>query len=471
MERPPLARDIRLGGVEAGWVARSTPMSHRPLTPSTLFAFASPAAPISALGLPLIVYLPPFYADDMGIGLSLVGTVFMITRFWDVVTDPLLGVLSDRYRSRYGRRRPWIVASVPIVLVAVWKVFMPQPPISWLYLLGWMIFLYVGWTLLTISHMSWGAELTPDYDERSRVQAAREIALLLGVVLVLALPAALEQVDSTSTKADRMAAMGWFIVVCLPATVAWAVTRVEERDAPPSPSLGWRRAVEIVAGNQALRIVLIMDALSGVAGGIISALFLFLADDYLHLESLSSFLLLVYFISGVVFIAPMVRLSYWLGKHRTLACSSIFTVATMPMIFLIPPGEFAPAIGFCALVGINLGVGPFLFRSIMADVADQDRVDSGAQRTGLYYSLLTMTNKVGYAVSIGIVYPILDWIGYTPGAENTPEAVQGLAYMFVWPPLTLFAIVAWLMWNFPIDRERQEELRRQIERQEQARRS
>lgn len=441
-------------------------MKQSPLSTATLVAFASPAAPISALGLPLVVYLPPFYADDMGIGLSLVGTVFMITRFWDVLTDPLLGVLSDKYRSRFGRRRPWLVASVPIVVVAVWQVFMPDPPVSWLYLLGWMIFLYVGWTLLTISHMSWGAELTPDYDERSRVQAAREIALLLGVVAVLALPAILEQVDSTSTPAGRMAAMGWFIILCLPAAVAWAVSKVPEREAPPTPTLGWRRAAELIAGNAALRTVLVMDALSGIAGGIITALFLFLADDFLNMSKQASFLLLIYFISGVSFIAPMVRLSYWLGKHRTLACSSVFTVVTMPMIYLIPAGNLLGAVGFCALVGINLGVGPFLFRSIMADVADQDRVESGAQRTGLYYSLLTMTNKVGYAVSIGIVYPILDWIGYTPGAENTPEAIQGLAAMFVWPPLVLFMIVAWLMWNFPLDREKQEELRRQIELQE-----
>lgn len=443
-------------------------MKHPPLSVSTLIAFASPAAPISALGLPLIVYLPPFYAEDMGIGLGLVGTVFMITRFWDVLTDPLLGVVSDRFRTRWGRRRPWVVASVPIVLLAVWQIFMPTPPVDWLYLLGWMIFLYVGWTLLTISHMSWGAELTPDYDERSRVQAAREIALLLGVVAVLALPAILEQADPSSTRAGRLAAMGWFIVLFLPVTVAWAVSKAPERDAPEAPQLGWRRAASLVAGNAPLRRVLVMDAISGVGGGIISSLFLFLADDFLHLSKQASFLLLLYFISGVSFITPMVRLSYRIGKHRTLAFSSLFTVVTMPAVLLVPPGDVWLAGGYCILVGINLGVGPFLFRSIMADVADQDRVESGAQRTGLYYSLLTMTNKVGYAVSIGVVYPALEWIGYAPGTENTPEAISGLAAMFVWPPLVLFACVGVLMWSFPIDRERQEELRRQIELQERA---
>ena len=443
-------------------------MNSPALSTRTLVAFASPAAPISALGLPLIVYLPPFYAEDMGIGLSLVGSVFMITRFWDVITDPLLGVLSDKWRTRWGRRRPWIVASVPVVLIAVWQVFAPNPPVSWLYLLGWMIFLYVGWTLLTISHMSWGAELTPDYNERSRVQAAREVALLLGVVLVLLLPALLELLDPTSTRAGRVAAMGWFIILTLPFTVAWAVSSVPERDAPTAPALGWKRATALVAQNAALRRVLVMDAVSGVGGGIISSLFLFLADDYLQLSSSASFLLLVYFISGVSFILPIVRVSYRLGKHRTLAFSSIFTTVSLPLILLIPIGNLPFAITFCAMVGINLGAGPLLFRSIMADVADHDRVESGAQRTGLYYSLLTMTNKVGYAVSIGLVYPALEWVGYAPGTENTPEAIAGLAWMFVWPPCLLFGMVALLMWNFPIDQEKQEELRRAIEAQEQA---
>lgn len=441
-------------------------MNRLHLSTTKLVAFASPAAPISALGLPLVVYLPPFYAEEMDIGLALVGTVFMITRFWDVVTDPLLGVLSDRFKTRWGRRRPWIVASVPIVLLAVWRIFAPDPPVGWLYLLGWMIFLYVGWTLLTISHMSWGAELTPDYDERSRVQAAREVALLLGVIAVLALPAVLEQLDPSSTRADRVALMGWFIVLLLPVTVAWAVSTVPEREAPTSPPLGWRRASRVVATNAALRRVLVMDAVSGLGGGIISSLFLFLSDDFLQLERWSSLLLLIYFISGVSFIAPMVRVSYRFGKHRTLAFSSIFTTATVPLILLVPPNNPWAAAAFCLLVGVNLGVAPFLFRSIMADVADQDRVESGAQRTGLYYSLLTMTNKVGYALSIGIVYPLLEWIGYTPGAENSPEAIAGLAGIFVWPPCLMFATVAWLMWNFPIDRERQQALRREIELQE-----
>ena len=97
----------------------------------TIAAFVSPAIPIAALGLPLVVYLPPFYAKEMGLGLSVVGTIFMITRFWDVFTDPVLGILSDKIKTPLGRRRHWIVLSVPILMICVYKVFMPQPPITW----------------------------------------------------------------------------------------------------------------------------------------------------------------------------------------------------------------------------------------------------------------------------------------------------------------------------------------------------
>jgi Na+/melibiose symporter-like transporter len=95
-----------------------------------LIAFAGPSIPIAALGLPLAVYLPPFYAGPMGLGLATVGTVFMLARIWDVLIDPVLGILSDRFPSRWGRRRHWLVISVPILIVSSWYIFIPTPPVT-----------------------------------------------------------------------------------------------------------------------------------------------------------------------------------------------------------------------------------------------------------------------------------------------------------------------------------------------------
>ncbi len=434
------------------------------LKTTTLAAFAAPAIPISALGLPIAVYLPPFYASDMGLGLMLVGTVFMITRFWDVFTDPVLGILSDRFSSRWGRRRHWIVLSAPILMYCSYKIFMPTPPVSGLYLLWWMVMLYVGWTLITISHMSWGAELSADYHERSRVQGWREMALVAGMIAVLALPAMIERTGGASASAQRAAAMGWFIILLLPITVGLAVWQVPEPQAPQSHVLGWRAAWRIVLRNRPLRLVLAMDLIAGYAGGIVASLFLFVATSVLQLGNWASVLLLFYFTSGCAFIPLMIRLSYRWGKHRTLAVSSLFSGLTLPLIFLLPKGDPLAAFPVFALFGINMGAGPLLFRSIMADVADEDHVESGAQRTGLYFSLLTMTNKIGQAVAIGSIYMLLATIGYVPGAENTPQALTGLTLLYVLPTALIGLVVATLMWNFPLDAARQRELRAILER-------
>jgi GPH family glycoside/pentoside/hexuronide:cation symporter len=422
-------------------------------------AYAAPAAPISALGLPIAVYLPPFYAGEMGLGLSVVGTVFMLTRLWDVFIDPAVGVISDKFVTRWGRRRHWLVLGTPITMFFAVEVFMPTAPVTAASLLGWLMVLYVGWTLLMIAHMSWGAELSPDYHQRSRVQGWREVFLILGMITVLALPAIIERSGSATAAADRVAAMGWFIILLLPLTVAFAVFLVPERPSAHAEVLGWRRSLSIVLENRPLRRVLLMDLVSGYSGGIVASLFLFVATSVLKLGTWASLLLLLYFTSGCLFIPLMLRISYRLGKHRTLAASSMFSGAALPLIFLIPEGNVSIAATLFVLFGVNMGAGPLLFRSIMADVADEDHVQSGAQRTGLYYALLAMTNKVGAALAIGSVYVLLDWIGYVPGAENIPRATQGLAYIFAVPTMGASFLVAAIMWNFPLGLERQRELR------------
>ena len=82
-----------------------------------LAALGSPALPLAAMSIPLMVYLPPYYASEMGLGLGAVGTIFMVTRLWDMVTDPLMGVISDRFPSRWGRRRHWLVIATPLIMM------------------------------------------------------------------------------------------------------------------------------------------------------------------------------------------------------------------------------------------------------------------------------------------------------------------------------------------------------------------
>jgi Na+/melibiose symporter-like transporter len=434
-----------------GQAAREAPLSRW-----TLLAFALPAAPISAMGLPLVVHLPPFYAGTLGLGLTVVGSIFMLARFWDVFTDPVLGILSDRFETRWGRRRHWIVLSVPIMLLSVFMIFMPQGEVSATYLVFWLFVLYVGWTLLTISHISWGAELTSDYFQRSRVQGMREVLLILGMVFVLVLPIFMVKMFPENAERVGVASMGWFVLILLPIAVGVAVWRVPEKPSPRPEHVPFREAVSVLVNNRPLRFVLAADLISGVSGGIVASLFLFLAHDAFKLTQSQSYqMLLAYFLSGVAFIPLMLFISRKLGKHKTAALSALFNAVSVPLILLVPEGNVEAALAVWILCGVNMAAGPFLFRSIMADVADHDAVLTRQTRTGLFYSLLTSTNKVGAALAIGLSYLMLDVIGFVPKGVNTEAAIDGLRMVYVWPAVVISAIVAVILWYFPLDEAQQ----------------
>ncbi|MEQ9142793.1 MAG: MFS transporter [Parvibaculaceae bacterium] len=439
-------------------------MSKGRVTRLQIGAFGLPSIPISAMGLPIVVYLPPFYGHDMGLSLTVVGTVFMLARFWDVFTDPVLGMVSDRYPSRWGRRRHWIVIAAPILMVCGYMLFMPSPPVTWVYLAGWMFFLYIGWTLITISHMSWGAELSADYDERSTIQGVREFLLIFGMFTVLALPAIIEQVsDAAAAGPAKIAAMGWFIIILLPITVGLAVWLAPEFPSAPHQQIPWKRAWAIIAKNRLLQRVLVADLLVNIAPAITGSLYIFFASYVMELPKYASLLLLVYFVAGFVGIPAWIRMSHITGKHKTLAIAMVYGAVTLPLVVFFPRGEFWWLFIGNSLYGVAYGAGSFLLRSIMADVIDTDYLETGQRRTGLYYSLLSMTAKVGAALAVGITYPLLDLIQFTPAGVNPPETLNQFMAMYVTLPAIVMLAAAVIMWRFPLDREAQHDLRRRIE--------
>ena len=159
------------------------------------------------------------------------------------------------------------------------------------------------------------------------------------------------------------------------------------------------------------------------------------------------------------------KLSYRIGKHRALAVGMIWGAITLPGFFLLPKGFWLPMAIGNLLYGLSYGAGPFLLRSIMADVTEYDTVQTGQKRTGLFFSLLMISSKLAGALSIGITYVILDLIGFdkTPGAANTPEAISGLALMFVGLPVLAMILAALVMWRFPLDVIQQKDLRAQLD--------
>lgn len=428
---------------------------------SWLLAYSLPGLPIAALGLPLAVHVPNFYAVEVGLGYGLAGAVFGMARFLDIFMDPAMGVITDRTRTRWGRRRIWMVISVPIMIAASFFLFMPAKGTGWETTTAALIAVFIGWTMLTISHLAWGGELTSDYHERSRVTASREAAYVIGMLTVLLLPVIIER--QGGDRWEQIAAFGWYVIITLPIAVLVAVTVIPERKVPPSPHLSLSVALKAIAGNVPLRFILFCDLVAGFSTGTVATLFLAMSRVGLQLGDKANVMLLIYFAMGVLFIPPMVRVSRWLGKHRTLALSSFINFLLLPCFFLIPPGAFLPAAILFTFLGMNMSVGPFLYRAIMADVADHDHVETGQARAGIYFSLLALTNKLGYTAAIFVAFGVLQFIGFHEKSANAPFVVDEMMMLYVIPPTIVSLIVAIVMWRFPLDEAKQKELRRVIE--------
>lgn len=125
----------------------------------TLLIYALPAFALAMPTIPAYVYLPTFYAETLGLGLA--GAVLLVARGLDVITDPLIGIASDRLPTRWGRRKPWIVAGALLAAVALIQLFQPPDDVGPAHLLVWSVALYFGWTLIAVPYAAWGAELSP----------------------------------------------------------------------------------------------------------------------------------------------------------------------------------------------------------------------------------------------------------------------------------------------------------------------
>ena len=195
--------------------------------PLRLITYALPSLVSSVAALPLVLFVPAFYADDLGVPLAAVGFAIAASRLLDVVTDPLIGIASDRLGLAWGRRKPWIVLGTPLFAVSLWQLFVPGQAASVGSLLGWSALLYLGFTMIDLPHKAWGAELSSDYDERSRITSWREGLSTGGQVVLLAALVGWGA-RGVSDAADQLRGIALVVVIALPLLVAAAVLMVPE---------------------------------------------------------------------------------------------------------------------------------------------------------------------------------------------------------------------------------------------------
>ena len=425
------------------------------LKPAALAAFVAPCLPLAAVGLPLVVQLPAFYVRHVGLPLATVGLVFMLIRLADIALDPFLGGLMDRTRTRFGRFRPWLLAGAPLVMLATVMMFWAKPGSGPGYLALWLIVMAAGFSICTLAQTAWAARLSRDYDQRSRIYGWWQGANMVGMLLILLLPA----IVSMRVKDDGaagVAAMGWAIWAMVPLAFGLAVWKAPEPPPAPGEPVSWRHAPALLRRPAVIRLLL-ADLAFGMAPGVNGALFLFFfrqAKGYE--EGPANLMLLTYFVFGLIGAPLWSRLAEKTDKHRALAYSALYMAVTHVAVLLLPPLPFLAVLPGMAAVGLAYGAGPILLRSMVADATDELRAETGREGAGLLYSLFVSTSKVGYALSVGVAFQALALVGFqaAEGAANTPGALMGLTLVYIAGVSGFCLLGAALVWRYPLDRAR-----------------
>jgi len=287
---------------------------------------------------------------------------------------------------------------------------------------------------------------------------------MIGMMLVALTPAMLEQFGSP-THADKVAAVGWMLIILLPVAVFVCLRSLPEPTTPPPAHIGFRRAVAIVAGNWALLRLLAANASITAAYAVVQALFVFFVTSTLQLGDRAGFILFFLMVGGTMFIPAWVKLSERYSKHRTMQLAVLYGMAVPALLLFLPPGNLLLAALAFLFVGAITSAHELLPRTMMADVCDYDQAESGTEQMGLYYSLLQLSSKLAAGLMASGIYVVLAWFGFDAkvGGENTQATVDNVRYLIVFTPIVAYVLVLLLMWKYPIDRKRQKELRRIID--------
>jgi Na+/melibiose symporter-like transporter len=426
--------------------ASAAPLNKVRVGRRTLLYYGLPGLVTAIPTIPVFTLIPTFYAEQVGLGLVVTGAVLFAGRVLDLVTDPLVGHLADRE----GGRRISRLVLLGALIAAPALVLMLSPPedAGAIWLLTTSGLLYLGWTLVQIPYLTWGARLSSSYHERTRLTSSREGATLIGILASASLPAALGWLGLQ--EAARLSLLAWITVAIGLPTFYLLLRRVPRPDAVLRGDTSWRG----ITRNRLFLRPLGAWFVNGLANGIPAALFPLYCAHVLDVDDHTRNLLLaLYFGCAVAGIPLSVFVSRHISKHRAWTLAMTATCPAFALAALLGPGDAGLFAWICVLTGLCLGADLALPPAIQADVADWDRLRFRRNRTAGLFALWNMSSKLALALAAGLTLPALGALGLQE-PQPVPLALTALAVTYALVPCVLKLAAMLSMYGLPLTRER-----------------
>jgi len=436
------------------------------LRKSTLFYYSLTDMPVSMALFPVMVFIPKFYTSEMGVPLALAGTILLVVRIFDVFTDPLLGLLSDKTNTRWGRRRPWIAFAAPIMMLSIYQLFLPPDGAGAAHMAIWMLLLSIGTTMMIIPYYAWAAELSPDYNERSRITGWRSMLGVAGSLSAQLAPAAALYFFGMGGSATVLQIVGVTMLILMPVCVSMTILKVPESKDYVSSTTPVLEGFKLMATNKPFLRLILAFMVSSIALSITTPLYIFFITFVLHAEEKAIYMLTFFYLANMSAVPFWVWLSTKIGKHRAYVCSFAMIAFAHPFYLLLGDGDFWWMLPITLVTGFSAGGFAALPNSMKADVIDLDTLASGENRAALFFSTYSFTAKMSGSLGGTIALWGLAFVGFNaaPDAFNDTDQLFGLSFLFALLPSAFYLLACAIIWHYPITSEKHAEMREELER-------
>lgn len=407
-----------------------------------------------------------------GVAVITAGTLLMIAKAYDFVTDLPMGIISDRTRSRFGRRRPWLLVGAFVCAGAFVLLF--STPAGWpdfdkaAYVLAGLIVFNTGYTLFNVPHIAMPAEMSTNYDERTAIMSFRAVAIMIGTFTVIGIGPALAAQFGGGNVGYRL--VGWlFGALALVAMVGCffgtAGARATEHIRPRH---GLMEQIRTAASNVHFLKLAAFKLLTLLATGVAAGSVLFFIVDILgHSQSV----MLYYALGGNLIMPLLAAPLFWVpfsrkvGKHRALMLATFGFMVGALWWWFVPADEPVWLLFVRALILSFFGMGKLLLgMSLLPDVQEYDYLKTGLRREGVFAGAYNMVEKFAFMGAPVVIGLILGVLGYqsTVDAEaiqQDPGALTGIRISIAIVPAVCNLLAGIILLRWTLTREYLAEMR------------
>jgi GPH family glycoside/pentoside/hexuronide:cation symporter len=425
-------------------------------------ATAVPARTLVAYGIPTLglsfalffvqFYFLKFATDVLLLPPAWMGWLFAAAKLYDAFVNPVVGGASDRSRSRFGRRAPFLVAALPVFVVSFAMLWDP-PALGATWLTAWvavgLVLFFTAFALYAVPHAALGAELSTDSHDRTRLFGARHVGFTLGMMLSFAaMDGAMNAVDPRAAAAEI--AMPAIVAAVAVLVVPLLFVRAPAAAAAARGGKSTLHGLRDVWRNEPARLLLIVYFVEALGAGAIGVMAPYVTEYWLGRPDLVAWMPASYVLAGIVSVPLWVRVSRRYGKRDTWLATMLLAGAAFAGLFVYGDSIVA-SLALLSLAGAAGGAGGVLSASILADLIDRDEQRTGERKEGVYSAAMGLVLKLGTSLAVAASGLVLSAVGFTPNAEQSEESVFGIRLLFAGFPCLGYVIGAAIFLRFPQD--------------------